>query len=265
MFEKVSERDVSKAITVSFLKMFEGVIESDVIIVGAGPAGLTAARELAKEGLNTLVIERNNYLGGGFWLGGFFMNKVTFRAPSQEYLKEIGVRFEEISPGLYVTDGAQACSKLIAAASDAGVKFLQLTKFDDVVIREENGSARVSGVVVNWSPVEGLPRQITCVDPIGLESKFVIDASGHDAFVVKSLEQRGYIRLKGLGAMWVEASEDAVVEHTGEVFPGLVVAGMAVAETFGLPRMGPTFGAMLLSGKRAAEIIVEKLKAGLKV
>ncbi len=265
MFEKVSEKDVSKAITVSFLKMFEGIIESDVIIVGAGPAGLTAARELAKEGLNTLVIERNNYLGGGFWLGGFFMNKVTFRAPSQEYLKEIGVRFEEINPGLYVTDGAQASSKLIAAASDAGVKFLQLTKFDDVVIREDNGTSRVSGVVVNWSPVEGLPRQITCVDPIGLESKFVIDASGHDAFVVKALEQRGYIKLKGLGAMWVEASEDAVVEHTGEVFPGLVVAGMAVAETFGLPRMGPTFGAMLLSGKRAAEIIVEKLKAGLKV
>ncbi|MEO0292528.1 MAG: ribose 1,5-bisphosphate isomerase, partial [candidate division WOR-3 bacterium] len=103
------------------------------------------------------------------------------------------------------------------------------------------------------------------VDPIGLESKFVIDASGHDAFVVKSLEQRGYLKLKGLGAMWVEASEDAVVEHTGEVFPGLVVAGMAVAETFGLPRMGPTFGAMLLSGKRAAEIIIEKLKIGVRV
>ncbi|MEN3046237.1 MAG: sulfide-dependent adenosine diphosphate thiazole synthase [Candidatus Hydrothermales bacterium] len=265
MFEKVSEKDVSRAITVSFLRMFESVIESDVIVVGAGPAGLTAARELAKEGLNVLVIERNNYLGGGFWIGGFFMNKVTFRAPSQEYLREIGVRFEEASPGLYVTDGAQACSKLIAAASDAGVKFLQLTKFEDVVIREENGSARVAGVVVNWSPIEGLPRQITCVDPIALESKFVIDASGHDAFVVKALEQRGYIKVKGVGAMWVEASEDAIVEYTGEAFPGLIVAGMAVAETFGLPRMGPTFGAMLLSGKRAAEIIIEKLKTYVKV
>ncbi|TKJ46482.1 ribose 1,5-bisphosphate isomerase, partial [Candidatus Aerophobetes bacterium Ae_b3a] len=92
------------------------------------------------------------------------------------------------------------------------------------------------------------------------ESKVVIDATGHDACVVKKLEQRGILKTQGFGAMWVEASEDLVIEHTGQVHPGLVVTGMAVATTYGLPRMGPTFGAMLLSGKKAAEVILEKSK-----
>jgi thiamine thiazole synthase len=114
--------------------------------------------------------------------------------------------------------------------------------------------------VVNWTPVQALPREITCVDPIALESKFVIDSTGHDACVVKKLEERGILKTSGFGAMWVEQSEDLVVEHTGEAHPGLIVTGMAVATTYGLPRMGPTFGAMLLSGRRGAQVILEKMK-----
>jgi thiamine thiazole synthase len=257
-FAQAAEKDVTRAILEGFSKVLFEVADADVTIVGAGPAGLMAGRELAKAGLKTLIIEQNNYLGGGFWLGGYMMNKVTLRAPAQEILAELKVPYEEYRPGLFVADGPQAASKLIAAACEAGVKFLQLTSFDDAVIRD----GRVTGVVVNWTPVKTLPRQITCVDPVALEAKLVIDASGHDAVVVRKLEERGLLQAKGLGAMWVEASEDAVVEHTGEVFPGLIVAGMAVAETFGLPRMGPTFGAMLLSGQRAAEVALEKL--GLK-
>ena len=49
-------------------------------------------------------------------------------------------------------------------------------------------------------------------------------------------------------------------EKTGEVYPGLVIAGMSVTETHGLARMGPTFGSMLYSGKRAAEITDQKIK-----
>lgn len=103
-----------------------------------------------------------------------------------------------------------------------------------------------------------MPREITCVDPVGLESKVVVDASGHDAYVVKKLEERGLIKTKGFGAMWVEESEDMIVEYTSEIYPGLVVCGMAVSTVFGLPRMGPTFGAMLLSGKKAAEVLINK-------
>ncbi|MBI4301558.1 MAG: thiazole biosynthesis protein [Chloroflexi bacterium] len=256
IFQPVDEKDVTRAIVGSFLRQFEEYAESDVIIVGAGPSGLVAGKELAKRGLKILIVERNNYLGGGFWIGGYLMNKVTLRGPAQKVLDELGVPYEEAIPGLYVTDGPHVCSKLIAAACDAGVKFANMTIFDDVVLRENN---RVSGVVINWTPIASLPREITCVDPVALECSVVIDATGHDACVVKKLESRGLAHTIGFGAMWVERSEDAVVEHTGEVHPGLIVAGMAVSTVYGLPRMGPTFGAMLLSGQRAADAAAEML------
>jgi len=254
-FSEISEKQITRAIMSEFSREFADYIETDVIVVGAGPSGLIASKELAERGVKTLLIESNNYLGGGFWIGGYLMNKITLRAPAQRILNEIGVPYKEAEEGLYVASGPHACSKLIAAACDAGVKVLSMTKFDDVVIREN----RVCGVVINWTPVSALPRAISCVDPIGMESKLVIDATGHDAAVARSLEQRGLVNIKGFGGMWVAQSEDVVVEHTKEIYPGLIAAGMAVATTFGLPRMGPTFGAMLFSGKRAAKAALELL------
>ena len=108
-------------------------------------------------------------------------------------------------------------------------------------------------------PVSALPRNITCVDPVALESKIVIDASGHDSVAVRRLMDRGYVEWKGMNPMWVEGGEDAVIEFTGQVYPGLIAAGMSVTETHGLPRMGPTFGSMLLSGKKAAKVAMDKL------
>lgn len=257
LFSLVGEKEVTKAIVEEFAQQFQEYVESDVIIVGAGPSGLMAGRELARKGVKTFIIERNNYLGGGFWLGGYLMNKVTVRAPAEKVLKELKIPFQEYSPGLFVADAPYACSKLIAASCEAGVKFANMTVFEDIVLRQDN---YIQGVVINWTPVSALPREITCVDPVALESKIVIDASGHDACVVKKLEERGLIKTPGYGAMWVEESEDLVVEHTGEIHPGLIVCGMSVSTAFGLPRMGPTFGAMLLSGKKAAQTALKVLK-----
>ena len=256
IFADVSEKEITRTIADMFNETMREYTDSDVIIIGAGPAGLTAGRELARSGVRTLIVEQNNYIGGGYWVGGYMMNPVTVRAPAQKVWDELGVQYRKINDNLYATWGPMACSKLIAAACDAGVRFLQLTKFDDLVLKNK----RVSGVVVNWMPVSALPRNITCVDPVALESKIVIDASGHDSVAVKRLMDRGYVKWKGMDPMWVEGGEDAVVNSTGEVFPGLIAAGMSVTETHGLPRMGPTFGSMLLSGKKAAEVALGKLK-----
>jgi thiamine thiazole synthase len=227
IFADVSEKEISRSIAAMFMETINEYTDSDVIIIGAGPAGLSAGRELGKLGIKTLIIEQNNYIGGGYWVGGYMMNPVTVRSPAQKIWDELGVPYRVIREGLYATWGPHACSKLIAATCDAG---------------------------------SALPRNITCVDPIAFESKIVIDASGHDSVAVKRLMDRGYVKWKGMDPMWVEGGEDAVVNHTGEVFPGLIATGMSVTETHGLPRMGPTFGSMLLSGKKAAEIAARKLK-----
>ncbi|MBC7330469.1 thiazole biosynthesis protein [bacterium] len=256
IFSSVSEKEITRAIVESFAQMLSQYAESDVIIVGGGPSGLVAGREIAKAGYKVLIVERNNYLGGGFWMGGYLMNKVTVRAPGQKELEELGVKCEEVAPGLFIADGPWACSALIHSACQAGAKILNMTSFDDVVIRD----GRVAGAVINWTPVQYLPRLLTCVDPIALESRVVIDATGHDAVVVKKLEERGLLKAGIYGAMWVEQSEDLIVERTGEVYPGLIAVGMAVSTTHSLPRMGPTFGAMLVSGKKGAEIALKLLK-----
>ncbi len=255
MFRKITESQISRAIVGEFNNWFKNYIESDVIVVGGGPSGLIAARDLAGAGLKTLVIENNNYLGGGFWIGGYFMNTLTFREPAEMFLEELKIAYKEVEDGLFVADGPSACSKLIASACDAGAKILNLTRFDDVVYRHD----RVEGVVINWSPVTALPRQMTCVDPIALEAKEVIDATGHDACVARSLEKRGLMQLKTYGPMDVNTSEDLVVEKTGQIHPGLFAVGMAVSTVYGLPRMGPTFAGMLFSGRKAAREIAQKL------
>ncbi len=250
-FAEVDEGRITEAIIRDFYEKMIENIRSDCIIVGAGPSGLYAARQLAREGFRVVIVEANNYLGGGFWVGGYLMNGVTVRKPANELLDAIGIPSKRMSEGLYLFDGPYACSKLISSVCEAGARVINMTKFDDVILRENN---RVAGVVINWTAVAALPRAITCVDPIALEARLVIDATGHDAVVVNSLAKRGLLEIKGFGGMWVQRSEEMVLNRTTEIHPGLIVTGMAVATVFGIPRMGPTFGAMLLSGKKAAEI-----------
>ena len=60
--------------------------------------------------------------------------------------------------------------------------------------------------------------------------------------------------------MWAEVAESKILENTREVYPGLIVAGMSANAVYGTHRMGPVFGGMLLSGKRAAEVAVDILQ-----
>ena len=64
----------------------------------------------------------------------------------------------------------------------------------------------------------------------------------------------------GMGALDMNTAEDAIVDGTSEVVSGMIFCGMEVAEITGAPRMGPTFGAMFESGRKAAALAIDAVE-----
>ncbi|MCX8172538.1 MAG: FAD-dependent oxidoreductase, partial [Archaeoglobaceae archaeon] len=59
------EAEITKAIIEEATKDWLNFAKSDVVIVGAGPAGLTAGAYLAEKGYKTIIFERKLSFGGG--------------------------------------------------------------------------------------------------------------------------------------------------------------------------------------------------------
>ena len=254
----ISEIHVTKTIVNEFMDDFlNNILDSDVVVVGSGPCGVAAAKYCAEKGLKTVMIERNLYAGGGMWQGGYLMPKNTVGAPANRILEECGVNLKDAGNGLYVCDSFEMVSKMLSSACNAGVKLLNSTNVDDIILKKDH----VDGVVIQWFPAKHMPSFMTCMDPIAIRSKVVIDATGHDSVLVKRLsEQRSGIPVpKGCGSLWVDEAEKQTVELTHEIYPGLIVADMSATSTYGAPRMGPIFGGMLLAGKKAAQLAYEKI------
>jgi len=256
----IDEALITRAIVKAATDKLYRLAEVDVIIVGAGPAGLTAATYLARNGLNTLVIERRLSFGGGMGGGGMQLPAVLVQKPADSILREFGCKFRRFDDDLYVVDPAEMIAKLATAAIDAGAEILLGVSVDDVVFRVEDNTPRIVGVVVQWSSTIIAALH---VDPISFKAKAVIDCTGHEAEVISVAVKKVpglEITLPGEASMWAAEGEKLIVEKTGKVCPGLYVAGMAVATLYRIPRMGPIFGGMLLSGKRVAELVSNDLR-----
>ena len=105
------------------------------------------------------------------------------------------------------------------------------------------------------------------VDPLGMGASYVVDGTGHPAEICKIVTRKMNAKLNtstgqviGEMPLWAEKGEQFTMANTAEVFPRLYVVGMAANNAFGGPRMGPIFGGMLLSGRKVAEILREKLR-----
>ncbi len=252
---------ISRAITESFMKEFQEAMDIEVAIGGAGPAGMTAAYYLAKQGVKTVIFERSLRPGGGMPGGGMMFNTIVVQEEAKAILDEFDVRTKEYGKGYYTADSVEASSAICLKAIHAGAKIFNLMSVEDVMIREND---RISGLVLNWSAVTLAELH---VDPLSIRSKVVIDATGHASEICHIVVNKlgGRLRTEGGGimgerSMWAEVAEKKITENTKEVYPGLIVAGMAANAVYGTARMGPVFGGMLLSGKRAAEVALDILQ-----
>ncbi len=248
------EKKISEAIIDEYFKILKNSLEVDAVVVGGGPSGLYAAYRLAKDGYKTVLLDRRLSLGGGIWAGGMMFNVITFTEKSKEIFDEIGLKYEKRGE-LYVASAVELAGVLIYNLAKSGATILNGIFAEDVVVKDN----KVKGVVINWSTVQIANLM---VDPLVISAKVVIDATGHPAEVVHHLAKREKeIIIAGEGPMHVEVGDVATVTNTKEMYPGLVVCGMAANAVSGAPRMGPTFGGMLLSGKKAYEIAKERIES----
>lgn len=258
MIGKISDLEVSRLIVRDYFEMLESSLDSDVIIVGGGPSGLVAGYTLAEQGKKVVMMEKRMSPGGGIWGGGKGFNRVVLERGVQDILKEIDVQASEMD-GYLVVPSVLLAAALIKKAIESGVTLLNLFAIEDIYFNEER---EVAGVVVNDTAYKMTALH---VDPLTFRSKIVMDSTGHEAVALNCLAKRGIVQIKGEDTMNAQLGEQAVVDGTKEVYPGLIITGMACAQFHGTPRMGPIFGGMLLSGKKAAEIAMGKLGTTVKV
>ncbi|KAK4576275.1 hypothetical protein RGQ29_027007 [Quercus rubra] len=261
-FEPIKESIVSREMTRRYMTDMITYADTDVVVVGAGSAGLSCAYELSKNpSVQVAIIEQSVSPGGGAWLGGQLFSAMVVRKPAHLFLDELEIEYDEQDNYVVIKHAAlftsTIMSKLLARPN---VKLFNAVAAEDLIVKE----GRVGGVVTNWALVSMNHDTQSCMDPNVMEAKVVVSSCGHDgpfgATGVKRLKSIGMIdSVPGMKALDMNTAEDAIVRLTREIVPGMIVTGMEVAEIDGAPRMGPTFGAMMISGQKAAHLALKAL------
>jgi hypothetical protein len=139
--------------------------KTEILIVGGGPAGFSAAVTAAREGRNVMLLERGGYLGGMWTLGlvSPFFDNAQKGGLNQELREKLiqnnawgGLR--DIS-----FDHCQMILILDEITQESGVKMLLYTLAEEAIV--ENG--KVKGVIA-----------VTKNGPVAIEADIVIDCSG---------------------------------------------------------------------------------------
>jgi flavin-dependent dehydrogenase len=133
-------------------------VNYDVIVVGAGPAGSTAAKFLSEKGAKVLLIDKDKFprdkpCGGGLCkhITEFDYIREKIEKDSSNFLESICVRGKIVSPSTqYTTDYLSETPlfynvrrkkfdyELVQFAIDAGADFLENCKVKEVFTSQES-------------------------------------------------------------------------------------------------------------------------------
>jgi len=120
--------------------------EPDVLVIGGGPAGVTAALAAGRAGASTLLVERYNHLGG-LWTGGLVLPLLSTHALDKsgkfkqviygigdemaQKLRKMHMAIDEINPVIDPEAGKYVLDLMIR---DSGVKMLYHCWASNVII-----------------------------------------------------------------------------------------------------------------------------------
>lgn len=169
------------------------LIETEVLVVGGGVAGIAAALACARSGIKTMLVERYGYLGG-MATGGLVLSMEGFGDGEKQVIKGVAAEIAECLNGVKCFsrhsnsfDGFfdPEALKYIALKllSDAGIKFLFHAHFTDAIVNKD----KIEGIIIS-----------TKLGPKAILSKIVIDTTGDgDVFAFSgAFFEKG---LKGIG------------------------------------------------------------------
>ena len=94
------ETSISRAILNAYHEKLSSRIVSDILVIGAGPSGLTCAYYLARSGYKVTIVEKRLAPGGGIWGGGMGLKEVVVQKNALDLLREFGISFSMVKDRL---------------------------------------------------------------------------------------------------------------------------------------------------------------------
>ncbi len=187
----------------------------DIVVVGGGPAGLSAAWSAAKSGTKVAVLERDEAIGQSVRTSGVTWIKEarSFGIPPQYYNPIKNYAFyspnnvivkKSKEPEVAVLDVRKTYQYLAFEAAKAGAEIFLRTNVTDVIKQDE----KLAGV-----------KATSLKEDLSFHSKVIIDASGFYSVVGKAMGLASQWKRFGAGAEY-EAYVEKLDPHTWYLMVG---------------------------------------------